>query len=447
MSPKAFLRCAVFAVVALAMVLGVPTGQRMPVDRQVAGLDAVLVATLDGLIGPSAALAQTAKKKERRGLFSILFGRKTAKKKAVKTKTSKRRKKTSKKSRSRKKRSSTASGVSKPTVPAVVAVAKSEEARKVLVIGDFFSGALADGLTNAYAQQADIVVVDKSNGLSGLVRSDVVDWAARLPELVEAEKPAYVVAMLGANDRQLIREDGEKLKKRTPGWDAAYIKRVGRLGDALRATGLPYTWVGLPPVRFKNMNGDFLYFNEQYAKAAASAEGTFVDVWDGFADADGNYSRSGPDVNGQIVLLRPKDGINLTKAGRRRLAFYIQAQVQKAVLGGGLLINPGLGFDIESDLPRSAQYDPERTGRTVVIRLDDPTVDGSETLAGETVKFEGGVGGGFSIPHTKLTKPTQKTGRVDDYNWPPRRDVPAENSSVTISQQAPSVPQPGISRQ
>ena len=54
--------------------------------------------------------------------------------------------------------------------PEVAAVEKAPDAKRVLVIGDFMAAALSKGLTDAYAQNANIVVTDVSNGSSGLVR-------------------------------------------------------------------------------------------------------------------------------------------------------------------------------------------------------------------------------------------------------------------------------------
>ena len=384
---------------------------------------------LTQLLGTSAAQAQSARKKKRRSLFSILFGRKKAKRKAVRKKRNRRvkrrngkRRKTSK----RKKRIVANRKKSRRRVSRAAAVAiveKLETAKTVLVVGDFFSGGLAKGLKTAYAGISDIQVINKSNGLSGFVRDDVVNWPVRLPALLEEFKPAYVVVMLGSNDRQLIRENGKKLKKRTPEWDASYKKRVEALGKVLKTSGLPYFWVGLPPVRFKKMSKDFLVFNEVYSKAAESPTGKFVDIWDGFSDADGNYSRSGPDVNGQIVLLRPKDGINITKAGRRRLAFYVQGQIQNTISDGKNLSDASLAFDIESRLPKNAAYNPAHTGKTVVIRLDDPVTDGAEFLAGEKVDLNGGAGSVFRLPVINGPARTQrKQGRVDDFSWPPTQN-------------------------
>ncbi|MEL6782879.1 MAG: SGNH family hydrolase [Pseudomonadota bacterium] len=396
-----------------------------------------VVATL--LPGVETANAQ---KERRRSLLGILFGRKKVKKKAVKTRQRATKRRTTRRKRTVKRKTRTrraatrrtARSKAKKAAPAAAAVAKADDAKKVLVIGDFYAGGLADALQEAYAALPDIKVLDHANGLSGFVRQDVVNWPEKLKELVAAEKPDHIVAMLGSNDRQLLREGGKKLKKRTPEWDTAYKARVQELGEVLKASRIKYTWMGLPPVRFKNMSRDFLVFNSIYAEAAKSPNGRFVDVWDGFADADGNYSRSGPDVNGQIVLLRPKDGINLTKAGKRRLAFYIQNDLQKQLTDSTSLINPNFVFDFTDNVPRQATYDPAKTGTTVVIRLNDPKVDGAETLAGEKIETGKGTADAFRVPvSVRPSRPIRKEGRVDDFSWPPQPGSTGTQPAQTAS--------------
>ena len=379
----------------------------------------VSTVNLTAFYGAEPAVAQQAKKKrKRRGLFSILFGRKKAKKKAV-TKKSKTRTKRGKKTRTAKRSANKA-------VASVKAVEKAADAKVILVVGDFFAAGLADGLTASLAEVANLKVVDKSKGLSGFVRSDIIDWPSVLPQLVEEHKPAYVVAMLGSNDRQQIREGRKRIKRTSPEWLTAYTQRVNGLGEALKATGVNYAWVGLPPVRFRKMNKDFLQFNEIYGKAATSSRGQFIDIWDGFSDADGNYSRSGPDVNGQIVLLRWKDGINLTRAGKSRLSYYVEGRIQKLFSGeiGADAALANANIDYESYAARSPLYDPAVTGKTYVVRLDDPAADGSDALAGEVVEVSPGLRPSEIVPNVGETSLAgEHAGRVDNYAWPPQDDI------------------------
>jgi hypothetical protein len=407
----------VIVVVMLAGLLGLPA-KLVPVE---------LVAA----IGPVSAMAQAAKPKKRRSLFSILFGRSSSKKKKARDANAAKKNGRSKNSR----------GGARKVAPVIKAIEKNPDAKVVLVVGDFFASGLADGLTSALSQVATLRVVDKTKGLSGFVRTDIVDWPAELLVLIDETRPSYIVAMLGSNDRQALRQDGIRLKKLTPEWFQAYAGRVDGLAKVIKSTNLPYAWVGLPPVRFKTMNKDFLAFNELYSKAAQSRTGQFIDIWDGFSDADGNYSRSGPDVNGQIVLLRAKDGINLTRAGKRRLAYYVEGIISKLFGGGGSAGLDGAGFDFESYTINSLQYDPATSRKTIVVRLNDPSADGGDVLAGEVVEFSAAPVPALFVPvDGKAVTTAYQYGRVDNFIWPPQ-DAQSAVPPVQAAQTGSESPQ------
>ena len=60
---------------------------------------------------------------------------------------------------------------------------------------------------------------------------------------------------------------------------------------------------------------------------------SFVDTWNGFADEEGRFVATGPSVSGQVVQLRGSDGINFTRAGQRKLAFFLEQELNDR-LGG-----------------------------------------------------------------------------------------------------------------
>lgn len=382
------------------------------------------------------AQAQTARKRKHRSLFTILFGKRRVKKKPVvkrvKRKTTRRKKKVVRRKRSKKRNSN--AKIAAITAKAVV-LEKQVDARVVLVLGDFFAGGLADGLTTALADNSVVRIVDRSRGSSGLVRSDLVNWPEVTKAIIEEVKPAYIIAMVGTNDRQGMLEDGKRLKKRTPEWDSAYKKRAEALATTLKEAAIPFTWVGLPPVRFSSMNNDFLVFNEWYRASATDAGGVFVDVWDGFSDANGAYIRSGPDVKGQIVLLRSKDGINLTRAGRRRLAFYVEGNVRKR-FGGALAISSledlsGIG----GLAPNRPEYNPSKSGQTEVIRLNDPSSDDINELAGAKVDVKTGPEKSTAVTFKRRSSGGPGVaGRADNFVWPPVAEKPdAGDKSVATN--------------
>ncbi|HEV7255030.1 MAG TPA: SGNH family hydrolase [Mesorhizobium sp.] len=258
---------------------------------------------------------------------------------------------------------------------------KNADARTVLVVGDFLAGSLAEGLEQALSEDLTIKVVSRSEGDSGLVRDDVVNWPARVGELIDEEKPVAVVAMLGSNDRQAMRVDGASAAPRSPEWTAAYRERARSLGEAAAQRGVPLLWVGLPSFKFSKMSADILAFNDLYRQAAESTGGEFIDIWEGFVDETGAFTATGPDVNGQPARLRGSDGINMTSAGKRKLAFYVEKPLQKLLNASeaeavAALPSPAAAPFIGPPLPPSGPVN-----RTQPIALNAPRAGETELLS------------------------------------------------------------------
>jgi hypothetical protein len=130
------------------------------------------------------------------------------------------------------------------------------------------------------------------------------------------------------------------------------------------------------------MNTDYLVFNESFRTGTEAAGGKFIDVWDGFTNAEGQFVSAGPDINGQIVRLRNSDGINMTRAGMSKLAFYVEREIRRMIgLGAQTQVASLSGLDSPA-AALEPQYDPATTGRTIVIGLDSPQADGADFLEG-----------------------------------------------------------------
>jgi hypothetical protein len=179
------------------------------------------------------------------------------------------------------------------------------------------------------------------------------------------------------------------------------------------ADDVPLVWVGTPPFKSTRANSDMLALNEIFRKTADDSGGEFVDVWDGFVDEAGAFVATGPDIAGQPVRLRASDGINLTDAGKRKLAFYAEKPLRR-LLGleqapdpaAPALPIPGAGT------PIAAKGAP--TDRTEPISLADPRLDGGEELLGATSTAS--VAG----PAMPTLDATATPGRADDFTWPRR---------------------------
>src|SRR5436190_15654361 len=86
---------------------------------------------------------------------------------------------------------------------------KPEATTSIVVLGDANADWLAYGLEDAYSEKPEISVVRKHRTDSGLIRYDPrreSEWPQVAREIIAAEKPKFIVMMVGNNDRQAIRE-------------------------------------------------------------------------------------------------------------------------------------------------------------------------------------------------------------------------------------------------
>ncbi|MGI9352944.1 MAG: SGNH/GDSL hydrolase family protein [Rhizobiaceae bacterium] len=322
--------------------------------------------------------------------------------------------------------------------PAVVVV-KKENAAKILVVGDFIAGGMASGLEKLYAENPNFIVVNRTNASSGIVRDDVVDWGARVPEIIEELKPIAVISLVGMNDRQKMRLSTGRVEKLSDPWKAEYTNRITSIASAGQATNTPVIWVGLPPVKSNRMNTDYLAFNEMYRTISESIGGTFVDVWDGFTNAEGKFVSAGPDINGQIVRLRGAKGIGMTRAGKAKLAFFADKALRKI----GIVDNPeGFAYaslgTINPNLaqPGVPEYNPAQSGKTVVISLGSPSLDGGDVLEGEEdfLKSEDGKDSvSYELVENGLPK-LSRIGRVDGSWGTPKEPEKKKNEEEKVGE-------------
>ena len=270
-----------------------------------------------------------------------------------------------------------------PAVPPVATVEvspKDPDAKKVLVIGDFVAGGIAWGLDQTWAEEPKLQVIDESNNASGLVRADYYDWNAELLAILNKEQPDIVVIEIGANDRQQLRIDKKRYAVHSEAWDKIYDERIAGIVDTLKVYGRPFFWVGAPPMRVTAASADMVELNDLYKAKVGASGGHFVDIWNGFTNENGAYISSGPDVDGQLRALRAGDGINFTRAGRLKLAFYVDREIRRQTgIGSG-------NVDLLASVNQTEHIEigPDGKKRLVgpVISLSDPLPGGSETLAG-----------------------------------------------------------------
>lgn len=299
-----------------------------------------------------------------------------------------------------------------PTGP----VQKVENARKILVIGDFFAGGIADGLQEAFEQSPGVVVEGRSNGSSGLVRADYYDWQAQFPQLLDELKPALAVVQLGANDRQQMTVAGEKVDFRSEPWTREYESRIAALIRVAVERRIPLLWVGIPPFQSPKLSSDAITLNGIFRANVEKAGGEFIDIWEGFVDQDGRFVVTGSDIKGQQVRLRGSDGINMTAAGKRKMAFYIEKSARRHL---GEMASPDLVRLDASNLPALVSLPPSEMKiitSTPPIDVSDPNLDGgSALLGGAPLTTISAIPTARDMLVQKGEAGTPPPGRIDDY--------------------------------
>ncbi len=307
----------------------------------------------------------------------------------------------------------------------VAAVEKAPDAKRALVVGDFMAGALAKGLADAFRDNPNAVAIDASSGSSGLVRSDYYDWPAKVVELANEQKPDAILVMIGGNDRQTMQTEAGSLDFNSDAWRAAYTARVAALADALKATGKPVLWGGLVPVAPTAMSRDYSAFNGIVREQLDAKGLKFVDMWNGFADEDGKYVAFGPDVSGQSVQLRADDGLNFTRAGQRKLAYFVEQDLND-IFGGATPVIASVAPIISPGAAEASLIGP-------MVPLDALGLMGGDALAGGVLEGErGNVAVTISARVVKEDAASPPKTRVDSFLWPPPLEAAETPSAPTL---------------
>jgi hypothetical protein len=329
---------------------------------------------------------------------------------------------------------------------------------KVVVMGDANADWLAFGLEDAFSEKPEIGIVRKHRTDSGLIRYDQrrdSEWPQVAREIITAEKPKFVVMMVGNNDRQTIREKApppapanaqpipvppprpdqerqaveQEHPKQTPAqarqadygpwefqsekWELAYIKRIDATIAALKSAGVPVIWVGLPSQRDTNASEESDYLNELYRSEAEKAGIVYVDIWDGFVDEAGKFSPQGPDYLGQTRRLRTSDGVYFTKFGARKLAHYVEREIERSLSSQRVPVALPIPAEPEQRGRKGKLGGSVRPMAGPVVPLTGTNVGSEQVLLGgpsESPRATVGLNAGEAV--------AAPSGRADDFGWP-----------------------------
>lgn len=303
------------------------------------------------------------------------------------------------------------------------------------VIGDSMAYLDSDGLKDAFADQPEIAVANKARDSSGLVRDDYYDWLKAARDLVgdkDKNRIDYVVVQLGINDLQPLKDGATTVDALTDRWRELYAERIRALVEPFKQAHIPVLWVGLPPMRNAAFNAQIAKLNEMYKNEAEAAGAKYIDIWDAFADENGAYSAFGPDISGQQAKLRAADDIHYTKAGARKAAQFLEADIRRAFES----VKPTSDFanlppdieqatiDINAEIRREMGLTPNPGGAGAASEAAKPLAGPVQPLTARPLSHGGTLATRADVPLTSISalvtglEPDPKTGRADDFAWP-----------------------------
>jgi uncharacterized protein len=202
-------------------------------------------------------------------------------------------------------------------------------------------------------------------------------------------------------------------------WEFAYIKRIDATIAALKSGGVPVIWVGLPSQRGTNARDDSSYLNELYRSQAEKAGIVYVDIWDGFVDEEGRFSPQGPDYLGQTRRLRTSDGVYFTKFGARKLAHYVEREIERIIGNKGMPVALPVPVGPGPQAPNAkGGGQAQRPAAGPVVPLTETRVAPEELMGGEGATPAAATGATVTRALTKGEAFAAPSGRADDFSWP-----------------------------
>lgn len=235
-----------------------------------------------------------------------------------------------------------------PAPPPEPTIEKSPDAIRLAVFGDTLASDLSKALERLYAEDPNLVILNKGVGDSGFVRTDFFDWDAEISEEIAADSFDLAVVMIGINDRQEISQGGQSYASLSEPWNTVYQARITSFLGKLRAARKPVIWMGLPPMSKSEYSAAISQISNIQRLASFSGGAEFLEIYERFLGEDGKFAAYGPDVNGQSARMRKDDGIHFATAGADKLAFYLSQSIRTFYNGGTVsvaVVDPLQGTD------------------------------------------------------------------------------------------------------
>src|SRR5262249_55059920 len=156
----------------------------------------------------------------------------------------------------------------------------------------------------------------------------------------------------------------------------------------------------------------------------------------------------GPDYEGQIRRLRSGDGVYFTRFGARKLALYVEREIQRQLVNHPIPVAlPSSGETVAPAAnAKPGAPSSQRPSVGPVIPLTAPVVSSDELLGGGRLNRTPATGASTSRVLTKGEAISAPSGRADDFSWP-RSTVNIETTLEPTPASAPVAENPAAKKQ
>lgn len=198
----------------------------------------------------------------------------------------------------------------------------AQQPTRVLIVGDSIMQAVARSLERQLARRDGVEVSSHTHIGTGLARLDLYDWHEKIRTEVAAHRPDTVLIMIGANDNQAMRTNGQVVRPGSSEWEREYARRAGEAMDIMLRGGVQRIhWLELPDMRDARLQQDVTLINRLVrAECDQRPEATYQETRSLLSREPGTYSPYIIQANGMPLDIRSGDGIHFNRRGADLLA-------------------------------------------------------------------------------------------------------------------------------
>lgn len=199
---------------------------------------------------------------------------------------------------------------------------------RVGVFGDSMGDGVWAALYREFRNDAGVEVTKFSEVSTGLSRYDYVNIQAKTTRQLDETPVDVAVVVFGTNDAQGIDDGGTIHDFGTPGWKAAYGRRIDDLIGLFRSRGVVVYWVGMPRMKRDGFDGRMAIVNEVVEARMKALGVPYMETVGLTSDAEGAYLPYA-EVDGRRRLMRANDGIHMSMDGYLRLAGPVENAIRR----------------------------------------------------------------------------------------------------------------------